>query len=132
MINGGCTNLKMTMVALLKFGHFENFIKVKTIVLFILISTMGFAQEDKTFPRTTNKPMERVNESGSITFTKTLTSLQFDRFVSQEYKDKVTRFMKTNRRNYTDVGTYTLHLVKRNGKLYILEQKLPERLIILP
>ena len=105
---------------------------MKKLILFLLFATVAFAQQDKTFPKAAQKPMERVNESGSITFTKTLTSLQFERYVSQEYKDKVTRFMKTNRRNYTDVGTYTLHLVKRNGKLYILEQKLPERLIILP
>ena len=105
---------------------------MRTLFYLLFITSIAFAQEDKTFPKTAQKPMERVNESGSITFTKTLTSLQFERYVSQEYKDKVTRFMKTNRRNYTDVGTYTLHLVKRNGKLYILEQKLPERLIILP
>lgn len=105
---------------------------MRTLFYLLFITSIAFAQEDKTFPKTAQKPMERVNESGSITFTKTLTSLQFERYVSQEYKDKVTRFMKTNRRNYTDVGTYTLHLVKRNGKLYILEQRLPERLIILP
>lgn len=104
---------------------------MKKIILLLFITSLAFAQEDKTFPRTAQKPVERVNESGNITFTKTLTSLQFERYVKQEYKDKVTRFMKTNRRNYTDVGTYTLHLVKRNGKLYILEQKLPEKLILL-
>ena len=104
---------------------------MKKLLLLLFITSLAFAQEDKTFPKTAQKPMERVNESGSITFTKTLTSLQFERYVKQEYKDKITRFMKTNRKNYTDVGTYTLHLVKRNGKLYILEQKLPERLIIL-
>ena len=104
---------------------------MKTILLFLFITTIGFAQEDTTFPKTAQKPMERVSEAGSITFTKTLNSLQFDRYTKQEYKDKITRFMKTNHRNYKDLGTYTLHLVERKGELYILEQKFPEKLILL-
>ena len=104
---------------------------MKTILLFLFITTIGFAQEDTTFPKTAQKPSERVSEMGSITFTKTLTSLQFDRYTKQEYKDKITRFMKTNHRNYKDLRTYTLHLVERKGELYILEQKFPEKLILL-
>lgn len=104
---------------------------MKTILVLLFFTTIGFAQEDKTFPKTAQKPTERVSEAGSITFTKTLNSLQFDRYTKQEYKDKITRFMKTNRSGYRDLGTYTLHLVKRNGKLFILEQKLPEKLILL-
>lgn len=104
---------------------------MKTILILLFFTTIVFAQQDKTFPKTAQKPTERVSEAGSITFTKTLTSLQFDRYTKQEYKDKITRFMKTNHRNYTDLGTYTLHLVKRNGKLFVLEQKLPEKLILL-
>ena len=112
------------------YGQLESFIDMKTI-LFILFTSLCLAQQDKTFPITAQNPTARVNESGSITFTKTLQNLQFERYVKQEYKDKVTRFMKTNRRGYTDVGTYTFHLVKRNGRLFILEQKLPEKLILL-
>lgn len=104
---------------------------MKAILILFLLTSLAFAQQDKTFPKTAQKPTERVDESGSITFTKTLTSLQFDRYTNDEYKDKISRFMKTNHRNYTHVGTYTLHLVKRNGKLYILEQRLPEKLILL-
>jgi hypothetical protein len=104
---------------------------MKSILILLFITSIAFAQQDKTFPKTAQKPTERVSEAGSITFTKTLNSLQFDRYTKQEYKDKITRFMKTNRRNYTDLGTYNLHLVKRNGKLFILEQKLPEKLILL-
>jgi hypothetical protein len=97
----------------------------------LLITSVAFSQEDTTFYKVSKTPNERINESGSITFTKTLNSLQFNRYTNQEYKDKITRFMQTNHRNYTALGTYTLHLVKRNGKLYILEQKLPEKLILL-
>jgi hypothetical protein len=104
---------------------------MKPLLLLFFITSIAFAQQDKTFPITAQKPSERVSEAGSITFTKTLTSLQFDRDTKQEYKDKITRFMKTNRRNYTDLGTYTLHLVERKGQLFILEQKFPERLILL-
>ncbi len=104
---------------------------MKSILILLFITSIAFAQQDKTFPKTAQKPSERVSEAGSITFTKTLNSLQFDRYTKQEYKDKITRFMKTNRSGYRDLGTYTLHLVKRNGKLFILEQKLPEKLILL-
>lgn len=104
---------------------------MKAILILLFFTSIGFAQEDTTFPKTAQKPMERVSEAGSITFTKTLNSLQFDRYIKQEYKDKITRFMKTNRRGYTGLGSYTLHLVKRNGKLFILDQKLPEKLILL-
>lgn len=105
---------------------------MKSILILLFITSIAFAQQDKTFPRTAQKPSERVSEMGSITFTKTMYSLQFDRYTNQEYKDKITRFMKTNRRNYRDLGTYTLRLVERKGQLFILEQKLPEKLIILP
>jgi hypothetical protein len=121
----------MTTVAILKYGHFENFIKMKSILILLFFTSIAFAQQDKTFPKTAKKSSERVSESGSITFTKTITSLQFDRYTKQEYKDKISRFMKTNRRNYTDLGTYTFHLVMRKGELYILEQKFPEKLILL-
>lgn len=104
---------------------------MKPLLILLLFTSIAFAQQDKTFPRTAQKPSERVSESGSITFTKTLTSLQFDRYTNQEYKDKITRFMKTNHRNYRDLGSYTLHLVTRKGELYILEQKFPEKLILL-
>jgi len=104
---------------------------MKLLLILLFITSIAFSQQYKTFPKTAQKPTERVSEAGSITFTKTLNSLQFDRYTKQEYKDKITRFMKTNHRNYTSLGTYTLHLVKRNGKLYILEQKLPEKLILL-
>jgi hypothetical protein len=104
---------------------------MKSILILLFITSITFAQQDKTFPRTPQKPTQRVSEAGSITFTKTMNSLEFDRYTSQEYKDKITRFMKTNRRNYRDLGTYTLHLVARKGQLFILEQKLPERLILL-
>ena len=104
---------------------------MKSILILLFVTSIAFAQQDKTFPKTAQKPMERVSESGSITFTKTMYSLQFDRYTKQEYKDKITRFMKTNHRNYKDLGTYTLHLVERKGELYILEQKFPEKLILL-
>ncbi len=104
---------------------------MKSILILLLFTSIAFAQQDKTFPKTAQKPSERVSEAGSITFTKSLNSLQFDRYTKQEYKDKISRFMKTSHRNYRDLGTYTLHLVKRKGKLYILEQKFPEKLILL-
>lgn len=104
---------------------------MKSILILLFITSITFAQQDKTFPKTAQKPMERVSESGSITFTKTMYSLQFDRYTKEEYKQKITRFMKTNHRNYTDLGKYTLRLVERNGSLFILEQKLPEKLILL-
>ena len=104
---------------------------MKSILILLFFTSIAFAQQDKTFPKTAQKPTERVSEMGSITFTKTLTSLQFDRYTKQEYKDKITRFMKTNHRNYKDLGTYTLHLVERKGQFFILEQKFPEKLILL-
>lgn len=103
----------------------------KLLFICLFISSVAFSQEDNTFPKVAKTPNERISETGSITFTKTMNSLQFDSYTKQVYKDKIIRFMKTNHRNYTDVGAYTLHLVKRNGKLYILEQKLPEKLILL-
>ena len=104
---------------------------MKAVLILLFVTFTAFAQQDKTFPKTAQKPTERLSESGSVTLQKTLTSLQFDRYTKQEYKDKITRFMKTNHRNYTALGTYTLHLVKRKGSLYILEKKFPEKLIIL-
>lgn len=104
---------------------------MKTLLLFLFLSTVAFAQQDKTFPKVATKPTERVSEAGSITFTKTMNSLQFDRYTSADIKQKVVRFMKTNHPNYTRLGVYTLHVVKRNKKLFILEQKLPEKLILL-
>lgn len=104
---------------------------MKTLVLLLFITSIAFSQQDKTFPKTAQKPTERVSEMGNITFTKTMYSLQFDRYTKQEYKDKISRFMKTNHRNYTDLGSYTLHLVERKGNLFILEQKFPEKLILL-
>jgi hypothetical protein len=104
---------------------------MKTLLLFLFVTSIGFAQQDKTFPKTAQKPTIRVSEAGSISFTKTMNSLQFDRYVDEEYKQKIIRFMKTNHRNYTDLGAYTLRLVKRNGDIYIIEQKNPEKLILL-
>jgi hypothetical protein len=104
---------------------------MKLVVLFFLITFSVHAQRDKTFPRTAQKPYEKVTEAGSITFTKTMNSLQFDRYTDNEVKQKVTRFMKTNRRGYTALGSYTLRLVKRNGQLYILEKDRPDKLILL-
>ena len=101
------------------------------LLVLLFVSAIAFAQQDTTFPRVANKPTVRINEAGSITFTKTLNSIQFDRYTKQEYKDKITRFMKTNHRNYKRLGTYTLHLVIRKDKLYIKEQKMPEKLILL-
>lgn len=105
--------------------------KVLYLILFTLISAAAFGQRDKTFPRAAQKPYEKVTEAGTVTFTKTLNSIQFERSVSAKIKEKVTRFMKTNRRGYTSLGTYTLHLVKRNGELYIMERENPDKLILI-
>lgn len=104
---------------------------MKTLLVFLFLSTVAFAQQDKTFPKVATKPTERVSELGSITFTKTMSSLQFDRYTSADIKEKVARFMKTNHSNYTRLGVYTLHLVIRKNQLFILEQKLPQKLILL-
>lgn len=104
---------------------------MKTLVLFLIFTTLSFAQQDTTFRKVANKPTERITEYGSVTFTKTLNSVQFSRYVDAEIKQKITRFMKTNRKGYTELGTYTLRLVKRKGNLYIKEQTLPEKLILL-
>lgn len=104
---------------------------MKILFICLFVTAVGFAQQDKTFPRVATKPTERINEAGSITFIKTLQSLQFDRYTSADIKEKVARFMKTNYRNYTRLGTYNLHLVKRKNQLFILEQKQPEKLILL-
>lgn len=101
------------------------------LLLFLLFTAITFAQRDNTFAIVAKKPTERVTEAGRITFVKTLNSLQFERSVSPDIQQKLLRFMKQNRRNYTRLGTYTLHLVKRKSQLYVLEQRLPERLVLL-
>jgi hypothetical protein len=104
---------------------------MKPLLILLFITSIAFAQQDKTFPKTAQKPTERVSEMGSVRFTKTMNSLQFERYTAPKYKDKISRFMKTNQRNYRDLGIYTLHLVERKGELFILEQKFPEKLILL-
>ena len=104
---------------------------MKLILVLLFTTFFAFSQRDTTFPLVSKKPSQRITEAGSITFTKTMYTLQFDRYTNQEYRDKITRFMKTKRRNYTNLGTYTLHLVQRKGNLYILEQRFPERLVLL-
>ncbi|NLN33898.1 MAG: hypothetical protein GX159_09945 [Flavobacteriaceae bacterium] len=98
-------------------------------ISFILVFSIGIAQEDKTFKPVADNPTERVSESGTVTFEKTLYGINFDRSVSGEIKDKITKFLKTNPRGFTSPGTYTVRLVKRNGKLYLKEKEFPEKLI---
>ncbi|MBU2526255.1 MAG: hypothetical protein KKC03_06615 [Bacteroidetes bacterium] len=104
--------------------------KLTALLLFISLAT--YAQVDTTFPRNQEKPNLNGYEEGSITFTKSLYGLSFDRYVDRELQAKLKRFMFSNRHiAYRGIGTFTLKLVRKNGQIYVVERERPYGLILL-
>lgn len=72
-------------------------------------------------------------ESFSVTFERSnygFTFKQNDRSLTDNLKTKIERFMKnTDRPKYKGLGTFTLDIIKRNSKYYVVESKSPERLL---
>lgn len=80
-----------------------------------------------------NTEFSKDTERFTVTFEKSMYGITFkrnDRTLTDELKTKIERFMKnTNRSKYRGVGTFTLEIIKRNGKYFVVEQKSPERLL---
>jgi len=105
---------------------------MKTILLFILISFNCTAQSLYN-AKASNKVSYVNQESFTISFSKSLYGLTFnqnDRKLNNDLKTKIEQFMKnTNRPKFKGQGKFTLNIIKRNNRYYVVESRKPEKLL---
>lgn len=105
---------------------------MKTILLIFLLSFNCNAQS--LYNAKANNKVSSVNqESFTISFSKSLYGLTFernDRKLDESLKQKIERFMKnTNRPKFKGQGKFTLNIIKRNNRYYVVESRKPEKLL---
>lgn len=75
--------------------------------------------------------MEFYENVHLVSFRKTMYGLTFKNDTPEFLKSKIIKFMKSKKKNYTDLGFYKLKIVKRNNKIYLVESEKPKKLIAL-
>jgi len=64
---------------------------MRTIILFLLLSSSVCGQIDETFLRSLQKPNSRGYLEGQVTFTRSMYGFQFEGNVKREYQEKIKR-----------------------------------------
>lgn len=109
-------------------------LKIVLILSFINFSYITYAQSLYN-PRANKKVSYLDTEDFSITFKKSMYGLTFnqnDRMLTKDLQTKIERFMKnTNRPIFKGLGTFTLHIIKRNDQYFVVESQKPEKLLAL-
>ena len=86
-------------------------------------------------PRANTAVSYRNLEAFEVTFTKTLNSYIYKRndiLLDASLKQKIESFMNTTKFiEFRGVGAFTLNIIKRKDNYYVVQQKFPERLILL-
>lgn len=102
------------------------------ILIIVLFCYNGYSQSLYN-AKANDKISYKDSERFTVSFEKSAYGITFkrnDRVLTDDLKNKIERFMKnTNRPEYKGLGTFTLDIVKRNNKYYVVESKSPERLL---
>jgi len=108
---------------------------MKQIFLLLFIFSIAANAQSLYKPRANSVVSYRNGEDFKISFTKTLNSYIYkpnDRLLNPNLKQKIESFMNTTKFvQYRGVGKFTLNIIKRKNDYYIVQQKFPERLILL-
>lgn len=98
----------------------------------LFFSTVSFSQS--LYNPTANKTVSyNTAEDFYITFERNMYGFEFkrnDRKLNPALQTKIERFMTTtNRQKFKGLGLFTLNIIMRNDKYYVVEQKKPEKLL---
>jgi len=101
-------------------------------ILFLLFYAHVALAQSLYNERANTKLSYTNQEAFSISFEKSMYGITFnpnDRKLNNDLKNRIERFMNsTNRQKYRGLGKFTIDIVKRNGKYYVVEQLKPEML----
>lgn len=108
-------------------------LRMKYLVLIVLLLSYNGYSQSLYNARANDKVSYKDSERFTVSFEKTAYGITFernDRVLNDALKTKIERFMKnTNRPKYKGLGTFTLDIVKRGDKYYVVENKSPEKLL---
>lgn len=108
---------------------------MKPLTLLLFFISLSVNGQSLYNPKANEKVSSRDSEAFVVKFEKTLNSYIYkrnDRLLTDDLKPKIERFMSTTRFvEFRRLGVFNLNIIKRQGKYYVVQQKFPERLILL-
>jgi len=102
------------------------------IILVWFVCFVGSAQQKSLYTNEVpKKPTEYSENICMVNFEKSMYSLTFENQTPSFFKQLIIRFMNQKHRNYTALGSYTLKILTKKNKYYIVECEIPEKFILL-